>query len=191
MLGGRVERGHGTAEFGRAYVTPGDDALDLLDGWFAEDREQVWMSHGDHVAAIAPGFEVYGTSPGAPFAITADTKRNGSTPSSSTPRCTTPPWARSSTRTSCASRASPATGQWAPTATRRCEKIRAQVGNAKVICALSGGVDSSVAAALIHEAIGDQLTCVFVDHGLLRQNEAQEVVAMFRDHMNLPRDPRR
>ncbi|MEL6794543.1 MAG: glutamine-hydrolyzing GMP synthase, partial [Pseudomonadota bacterium] len=87
MLGGRVERGHGTAEFGRAYVTPDTARLPLLEGWFegpdedgvgipGEAREQVWMSHGDHVAQIAPGFEVYGTSPNAPFAITADTVKN-------------------------------------------------------------------------------------------------------------------
>jgi GMP synthase (glutamine-hydrolysing) len=79
------------------------------------------------------------------------------------------------------------TGDWtmAPTATRRSEDPR-QVGDGQVICGLSGGVDSSVAAVLIHEAIGDQLTCVFVDHGLLRQNEADEVVTMFRDHYNIP-----
>jgi len=65
-------------------------------------------------------------------------------------------------------------------------KIRAQVGTGKVICGLSGGVDSSVAAVLIHEAIGDQLTCVFVDTGLLRHNEAEQVVTLFRDHYNIP-----
>ncbi|MFN4172560.1 MAG: glutamine amidotransferase-related protein, partial [Pseudorhodobacter sp.] len=74
-LGGRVERGHGTAEFGRAFVTPAEARHPLLDGWFAEGREQVWMSHGDHVSEIAPGFSVYGTSPNAPFAITADPAR--------------------------------------------------------------------------------------------------------------------
>ncbi|MEL7117179.1 MAG: glutamine-hydrolyzing GMP synthase, partial [Pseudomonadota bacterium] len=77
-LGGRVEAGeHATAEFGRAYVSPTPTRLNLLEGWFVTDadREQVWMSHGDHVAEIAPGFEVYGTSPGAPFAITADLER--------------------------------------------------------------------------------------------------------------------
>ena len=65
-------------------------------------------------------------------------------------------------------------------------KIRDQVGKERVICGLSGGVDSSVAAVLIHEAIGDQLTCIFVDHGLMRLNEADEVVNMFRDHYNIP-----
>ena len=73
-LGGKVERGHGTAEFGRAYVSP-KASLGLLDGWFEDGDEQVWMSHGDHVSAIAPGFEVYGTSPNAPFAVTADQAR--------------------------------------------------------------------------------------------------------------------
>ena len=75
QLGGTVQSGHGTAEFGRAYVDP-KGKLDLLDGWFQTGREQVWMSHGDHVSALAPGFEVFGTSPGAPFAITADTARH-------------------------------------------------------------------------------------------------------------------
>ncbi len=75
MLGGHVERGDGTAEFGRAYVTPTEERIDLLNGWFLETREQVWMSHGDHVSKIAPGFAVYGTSPHAPFAITADLER--------------------------------------------------------------------------------------------------------------------
>ena len=73
-LGGKVERGHGTAEFGRAYVSA-KDKLSLLDGWFSKGDEQVWMSHGDHVSAIAPGFEVFGTSPNAPFAVTADPSR--------------------------------------------------------------------------------------------------------------------
>ncbi|MDH5529909.1 MAG: glutamine-hydrolyzing GMP synthase, partial [Paracoccaceae bacterium] len=76
LLGGKVERGHGTAEFGRAYVTPTKDSIALLDGWFTDNREQVWMSHGDHVSEIAPGFAVYGTSPNAPFAITADPVRH-------------------------------------------------------------------------------------------------------------------
>ena len=75
QLGGKVESGHGTAEFGRAYVTPQNE-LSILDGWFTEGDEQVWMSHGDHVSEIAPGFEVYGTSPNAPYAITADVSRN-------------------------------------------------------------------------------------------------------------------
>ncbi len=184
-LGGRVEAGeHATAEFGRAYVTPSDSALPLLDGWYADGREQVWMSHGDHVAEIAPGFEVYGTSPGAPFAITADTARNFYAVQFHPEVHHTPNGAKLYENFV---RAAGFAGDWTMGAYREeaVQKIREQVGEKNVICALSGGVDSSVAAALLHEAVGDQLTCVFVDHGLLRLNEAEEVVGMFRDHMNL------
>ena len=185
LLGGTVVRGDGTAEFGRAYVTPGDSRLLLLDGWFDEGREQVWMSHGDHVNALAPGFEVYGTSPNAPFAITADTDRNFFAVQFHPEVHHTP---RGRTLYENFVRLAGFTGDWTMGAYREeaIEKIRAQVGDRKVICGLSGGVDSSVAAVLIHEAIGDQLTCVFVDHGLLRLNEAEEVVAMFRDNYNIP-----
>ena len=186
LLGGKVERGHGTAEFGRAYVTPKDAKLPLLDGWFAEaGREQVWMSHGDHVSQIAPGFEVYGTSPNAPFAITADTARNFYAVQFHPEVHHTPKGAKLYENFV---RLAGFTGDWTMASYKddAIEKIRAQVGTKRVICGLSGGVDSSVAAILIHEAIGDQVTCVFVDHGLLRLNEADEVVSMFRDHYNIP-----
>ena len=185
MLGGRVERGDGTAEFGRAYVTPSETRIDLLTGWFLEQREQVWMSHGDHVAALAPGFAVYGTSPNAPFAITADLSRNFFAVQFHPEVHHTP---NGRTLYENFVRIAGFDGDWTMEAFRdeAIRKIRDQVGDAKVICGLSGGVDSSVAAVLIHEAIGDQLTCVFVDHGLLRQGEAQEVVTMFRDHYNMP-----
>ena len=184
MLGGKVERGHGTAEFGRAYVTPEVEQIALLEGWFEEDREQVWMSHGDHVSRIAPGFSVYGTSPNAPFAITADTARNFYAVQFHPEVHHTPNGARLYENFV---RLAGFTGDWTMSAYREeaVAAIKAQVGDKQVICGLSGGVDSSVAAALIHEAVGDQLTCVFVDHGLLRKDEAQEVVGMFRDHMNL------
>ena len=186
MLGGKVERGHGTAEFGRAFVTPTDQTLDILNGWFIEDREQVWMSHGDHVARIAPGFTVYGTSPNAPFAITADTNRHFYAVQFHPEVHHTP-----NGRTLYANfvRAAGFRGDWTMGAYRAeaIAKIRDQVGETgRVICGLSGGVDSSVAAVLIHEAIGDRLTCVFVDHGLLRKGEAEEVVTMFRDTYNIP-----
>lgn len=183
QLGGRVESGDGTAEFGRAYVTP-NERMPLTEGWFGNGDEQVWMSHGDHVSALAPGFEVYGTSPNAPYAITADVERNffavqfhpevHHTPAGVKLFDNFVRWAGFS-------------GDWTMSGYREqaIDRIRTQVGDKRVICGLSGGVDSSVAAALIHEAIGDQLTCVFVDHGLLRENEASEVVQMFRDHMNL------
>ena len=183
-LGGKVERGHGTAEFGRAYVSP-TVPLNLLDGWFDEGDEQVWMSHGDHVSAIAPGFEVYGTSPNAPFAIAADPARDFYAVQFHPEVHHTPKGANLYENFI---RLAGFTGDWTMGAYREqaLQAIRDQVGDQKVICGLSGGVDSSVAAVLVHEAIGDQLTCVFVDHGLLRQCEAEEVIGMFRDHYNMP-----
>ncbi|NOX73083.1 MAG: glutamine-hydrolyzing GMP synthase, partial [Alphaproteobacteria bacterium] len=184
-LGGKVERSHGTAEFGRAFVTPTEAKLPLLDGWFSEGNEQVWMSHGDHVSALAPGFQVYGTSPNAPFAITADPARNFYAVQFHPEVHHTPKGAALYANFVALAGFK---GDWTMGAYRgeAIRKIREQVGDAKVICGLSGGVDSSVAAVLLHEAIGDQLTCVFVDHGLLRQGEADEVLTMFRDHYNMP-----
>ena len=183
-LGGKVERGHGTAEFGRAYVSP-KASLGLLDGWFEDGDEQVWMSHGDHVSAIAPGFEVYGTSPNAPFAVTADQAREFYAVQFHPEVHHTPKGAQLYENFI---RRAGFVGDWTMGAYREqaLQAIRDQVGDQKVICGLSGGVDSSVAAVLIHEAIGDQLTCVFVDHGLLREGEADEVIGMFRDHYNMP-----
>ncbi|WP_294610049.1 glutamine-hydrolyzing GMP synthase [uncultured Roseovarius sp.] len=185
MLGGNVERGDGTAEFGRAYVTPTEDRIPLLNGWFLETREQVWMSHGDHVSKIAPGFAVYGTSPNAPFAVTADLNRNFFAVQFHPEVHHTP---NGKTLYENFVRLAGFTGDWTMGAYKEeaIRIIREQVGDKQVICGLSGGVDSSVAAVLIHEAIGDQLTCVFVDHGLLRLNEADEVVSMFRDNYNIP-----
>ena len=189
-LGGRVERGHGTAEFGRAYVTPTALTHPFLSGWFPPEagpqaREQVWMSHGDHVSEIAPGFAVYGTSPNAPFAITADSARHFYAVQFHPEVHHTPKGAKLYENFV---RLAGFSGDWTMGAYRAeaIAKIRAQVGDGKVICGLSGGVDSSVAAVLIHEAIGEQLTCVFVDHGLLRLDEAEQVVTMFRDQYNIP-----
>lgn len=190
QLGGRVEGGKisgggGTAEFGRAFVTPAEAGLSILEGWFQEGREQVWMSHGDHVAELAPGFEVFGTSPNAPYAITADTGRGFYAVQFHPEVHHTP---NGKTLYENFVKLAGFFGDWTMGAYKddAIEKIRAQVGDKKVICGLSGGVDSSVAAVLIHEAIGDQLTCVFVDHGLMRLNEADEVVSMFRDNYNIP-----
>jgi GMP synthase (glutamine-hydrolysing) len=184
-LGGLVERGQGTAEFGRAFVTPQDTKTALLEGWFTEGPEQVWMSHGDHVSRIAPGFEVFGTSPNAPFAITADEKRRFYAVQFHPEVHHTPKGAAVYTNFI---KIAGFTGDWTMDAYRgqAIAKIRAQVGQDKVICGLSGGVDSSVAAVLLHEAIGDKLTCVFVDHGLLREGEAKQVLKMFRDTYNIP-----
>jgi GMP synthase (glutamine-hydrolysing) len=183
VQGGKISGGGGTAEFGRAKVTQ-KAPLDLLDGWFADGDEQVWMSHGDHVAKIAPGFEVYGTSPNAPYAILADASRHFYGVQFHPEVHHTPRGAKLYENFI---RIAGFTGDWTMDAYKdiAIEKIREQVGDSHVICALSGGVDSSVTAALLHEAIGDQLTCVFVDHGLLRKDEGADVVAMFRDNMNL------
>ena len=187
MLGGKVERGHGTAEFGRAYVTPQNGRLDLLKGWFETEREQVWMSHGDHVSEIAPGFQVYGTSPNAPFAITADTARHFYAVQFHPEVHHTP---RGKKLYENFVRIAGVSRDWTMAAYREqaIAAIREQVGDGKVICGLSGGVDSSVAAVLIHEAIGDQLTCILVDHGLMRKDEAAQVVEMFRGHYNIRLD---
>ena len=182
-LGGSVERGHGTAEFGRAFVTKKCD-IPFLDGWFDEGDEQVWMSHGDHVSAVAPGFDVFATSPNAPYAITADLSRKFYAVQFHPEVHHTP---KGSKLFKNFIQQAGFNGDWTMGKYREqaVQAIKDQVGNKKVICGLSGGVDSSVAAVLIHEAIGNQLTCVFVDHGLLREKESDEVVKMFRDNYKM------
>ncbi|HEY4201581.1 MAG TPA: glutamine-hydrolyzing GMP synthase [Devosiaceae bacterium] len=184
-LGGTVERGH-HAEYGRAEVRV-EKSSALYDGiWEPGTEHQVWMSHGDRVTAIPPGFEVVGTSSGAPFAMIADEARRIWAVQFHPEVVHTPDGAKlyaNFVHDICG-----LPGDWTMSAYRQraIDKIRAQVGTGRVICGLSGGVDSSVAAVLIHEAIGDQLTCIFVDHGLMRLNEADEVVTMFRDQYNIP-----
>jgi GMP synthase (glutamine-hydrolysing) len=185
MLGGRVEGGHGTRNSAAPTWNPRDPCgRPDLTGWFLDGREAGLDEPWRPGHRIARASRSTAPRPGAPFAITAD-----AAPAllrvQFHPEVHHTPNGAAATRISCGSRGSRATGPWAPIATRR-SRIREQVGDAKVICGLSGGVDSSVAAVLIHEAIGDQLTCVFVDHGLLRQNEAEEVVGLFRDHYNIP-----
>jgi len=186
QLGGKVESGH-HAEFGRAYVSAsGTHSADsIFDGLFEDGDEQVWMSHGDRVTKLAPGFEVIGTSPNAPYAMIADASRQFYAVQFHPEVHHTPNGARLYKNfTDMAG----FTGDWTMGAYKdeAIRQIRAQVGDNNVICGLSGGVDSSVAAVLIHEAIGDQLTCVFVDTGLMRQGESDEVVGMFRDNYNIP-----
>jgi GMP synthase (glutamine-hydrolysing) len=184
-LGGVVEAGE-TREFGRAEIKV-DVECALYEGvWELDHSYQVWMSHGDKVSQLPDGFAVVATSPGAPFAIIADEERKIFGVQFHPEVVHTPDGAKligNFVHTICGAAAS-----WTMAAYRdqAIARIREQVGTNKVICALSGGVDSSVAAVLIHEAIGDQLTCIFVDHGLMRQNEADEVVAMFRNQYNIP-----
>ena len=184
QLGGRVESGT-SREFGRAFIRKlSDDPI--FDGMFDEDDEQVWMSHGDHVADMAPGFEVIAASEGAPFAVIVDRTRNYYATQFHMEVVHTPNGARMLRNFT--HKIAGLKGDWTMAAYRSeaIEKIRAQVGDARVICGLSGGVDSSVAAVLIHEAIGDQLTCVYVDHGLMRLGESEQVVNLFREHYNIP-----
>jgi GMP synthase (glutamine-hydrolysing) len=185
QLGGSVELGD-HREFGRAFVEVREDSQ-LFEGvWAKGTRHQVWMSHGDRVAALPEGFEVIATSPGAPFAAIADQARGFYAVQFHPEVVHTPDGAR--LIQNFVHRIAGIEGDWTMSAYREqaVRAIREQVGDGKVICALSGGVDSSVAALLIHEAVGDQLTCILVDHGLMRKNEAADVVAMFREHYNLP-----
>ncbi|MEA2949032.1 MAG: hypothetical protein QOI40_4362 [Alphaproteobacteria bacterium] len=185
QLGGTVEAGH-HREFGRAEVLVTEDTP-LLEGvWRKGERYPVWMSHGDRVTRLPEGFRVVGTSANAPIAMIADEKRQFYATQFHLEVMHTPHGAallRNFVR-----KIAGCKGDWTMRAFKEeaIEKIRAQVGKAKVICGLSGGVDSAVAAVLIHEAIGEQLTCVFVDHGLLRLAEAEKVVALFRDSYNIP-----
>ncbi|CAM3080851.1 glutamine-hydrolyzing GMP synthase [Paracoccus nototheniae] len=186
QLGGTVEAGH-HAEYGRAFIapTPGHKSDGIFAGLFGTGREEVWMSHGDRVTRLAPGFEVIGTSPNAPIAMIADEARRFYGVQFH-PEVHHTPQGRIMLENFV--RLAGFTGDWTMASYKdeAIRKIRETVGDRKVICGLSGGVDSSVAAVLIHEAIGDQLTCVFVDHGLLRLNEGAEVVKMFRDNYNIP-----
>ena len=185
QLGGRVESGH-HREFGRADITTLKESPLFSGFWKVGGSYPVWMSHGDRVTVLPDGFEVIATSPNAPFAIAADEKRRYYTTMFHPEVVHTPDGAK--LLANFVHNIAGLRGDWSMSAYRgrAVEAIRAQVGQGRVICGLSGGVDSSVAAILIHEAIGDQLTCILVDHGLMRKNEAAEVVAMFREHYNIP-----
>ena len=144
------------------------------------------MSHGDKVTQFAPGFRIVAVSDGAPFAVIADEERGYYGTQFHPEVVHTPDGAK--LLANFVHRVCGVVGDWAMAGYRdaKVAEIKAQVGDGKVICGLSGGVDSSVAAILIHEAIGGQLTCVFVDHGLLRLNEREQVETLFRDHYNIP-----
>jgi GMP synthase (glutamine-hydrolysing) len=184
-LGGEVEGGH-HAEFGRAEIEILSDSALFKGVWHVGERYPVWMSHGDRVTKLPDGFTTLAMSENAPFAVVADEARRFYGVQFHPEVAHTPHGAlliRNFVRDIAG-----CSGDWTMRAFREeaIERIRAQVGSGRVICGLSGGVDSSVAAVLLHEAIGDQLTCVFVDHGLLRMGEAEQVVTLFRDHYNIP-----
>ena len=185
QLGGAVEAGH-HREFGRAQLEVKSPSA-LFDGvWQPGDRKQVWMSHGDRVTRLPPGFSVIATSENAPFAAISDEARKFYAVQFHPEVMHTPDGAK--LLRNFALNIAGFKGDWTMAAfkERAIAQIRGQVGKDKVICGLSGGVDSSVVAVLLHEAIGDQLQCVFVDHGLLRLHEGEQVVRLFRDHYNIP-----
>ena len=185
QLGGRVE-GHDHREFGRAYVEVTADCALFHDVWQVGAREQVWMSHGDRVTALPAGFSAVASSDGAPFAVIADEVRRIYGTQFHVEVVHTPHGVQ--LLANFAHRVCGCAGDWTMAAFRTAAiaRIRAQVGLGRVICGLSGGVDSSVAAVLIHEAVGAQLTCIFVDHGFLRAGEAEQVVETFRGRFNVP-----
>ncbi len=185
QLGGKIENAK-HREFGRAFLDI-HATSPLFDGiWQTGSRHQVWMSHGDRVIAPPPGFSVVGTSNGAPFAAIADEVRRFYGVMFHPEVVHTPDGAK--LLANFVHKVCGLAGNWTMAAYRdqAVAAIRQQIGNGRVICGLSGGVDSSVAAVLIHEAVGDQLNCILVDHGLMRQNEAAEVAAMFQQHYDIP-----
>jgi GMP synthase (glutamine-hydrolysing) len=184
QLGGLVESGH-HREFGRAFIEVTAECAVTQGLWAKGSREQVWMSHGDRITRLPEGFRVVAASEGAPFALIADDRRHFYGTMFHPEVVHTPHGAallKNFTNLVCGCR-----GDWTMGAFRAeaIARIRAQVGEGRVICGLSGGVDSSVAAVLLHEAIGDQLTCIYVDHGLMRAGESEQVVSTFRDRFNI------
>ena len=187
MLGGSVVSGSGTSEFGKSFVNINNKSKDIkfLEGLFLDQgKEEVWMSHGDHVAKIPRDFKVYGISENAPFAIVGNEKKhfygvqfhpevihtlNGKELIKNFLKL------------------SNFSFNWSMQSylQQSVEEIKIKVGNKKVICALSGGVDSSVTAILINKAIGNQLTCIYVNNGLMRKNESEEVLKLYREHYKL------
>jgi len=185
QLGGSVEA-EKSREFGRAFVDVLEDSEITAGVWEKGANEQVWMSHGDHVAALPDGFEVIAKSDGAPYAFVADKARKFYGVQFHPEVMHTLHGAellKNFTHNVCGCK-----GDWTMASFRaeQIAKIREQVGDARVICGLSGGVDSSVTAVLIHEAIGDQLTCIYVDTGLMRAGESEQVVDLFRNNYNIP-----
>mgnify|MGYP001002807144 CR=1 FL=1 len=181
-LGGRVE-GAEVGEFGRSQLTVTEPGR-LLAGLPAE--QSCWMSHRDTVFAPPPGFRALASSTASPVAALESTER-GIYGIQFHPEVVHTPYGqqileRFLTEVAGCER----TWSAASIVDEQVARIRAQVGDGRVICGLSGGVDSSVAALLVHRAVGDQLTCVFVDHGLMRKDEGQQVIAAFRDTFHVP-----
>lgn len=186
MLGGEVVSAH-EREFGRAMITPIKESPLFVDAWTPDAGEhQVWMSHGDRVESIPGGFEVIAKTSGAPFAAIADEGRKFYGVQFH-PEVSHTLEGSALIRNFILNVAGCA-GDWDMAAFRAEEiaLVREQVGDGKVLCAVSGGVDSSVVAKLLHEALGEQLECFFVEHGMLRKGEREEVAERFRKNYNIP-----
>ena len=182
QLGGKVE-GAEVGEFGRSQLTVAEPGR-LLAGTPAE--QSCWMSHRDTVYEPPPGFTALASSTESPVAALEDVER-GLYGIQFHPEVVHTPYGQQ-VLTTFLEEICGCERTWSPASIieEQIERIRAQVGTGRVICGLSGGVDSSVAALLVHRAIGDQLTCVFVDHGLMRKNEGEQVISAFRDHFKVP-----
>ena len=180
-LGGTVER-TGVSEFGKTEVRVHEGAL------FAglAEEQTTWMSHRDSVTAPPTGARVVAGSETTPIAAFEDRERGLYGVQFHPEVAHTPSGTEVLKNFLYAVADAPATWTAAAVIEEQVERIRAQVGSERVLCALSGGVDSAVAALLVHKAVGDQLTCVFVDHGLLRKDEAAQVVETFRGHFHVP-----
>jgi len=185
QLGGKVEPSD-EREFGRAEVEIKLENKLFSGVWEKGGTHQVWMSHGDNITAIPHSFKVIASTSSAPFAAIADESRRYYGLQFHPEVVHTPDGAqllKNFTHTIVGCKAG-----WSMDAfsVQAIEKIRKQVGNRKVICGVSGGVDSSVVAALLHKAVGERLTCIFVDTGLLRLNEGAQVKELFASHFHIP-----
>jgi GMP synthase (glutamine-hydrolysing) len=182
QLGGSVEQSD-EREFGRAMleVKAGSPLFEGIDA----DEIQVWMSHGDRVNNLPDGFSIIGTSENAPYAAIADEARKIYGVQFHPEVVHTPDGAKMLQNFT--HKIAGCKGDWSMAVFRdkAIADISAEVGEGRVICGLSGGVDSSVVAVLLHEAIGEQLTCVYVDTGMMRAGESEQVVGLFRDHFNI------
>ena len=183
-LGGKVEPS-AKREFGRAMVDVVADCGLFTGVWKKGDKHQVWMSHGDKVTSLPPGFYAVATTPSAPYAAIADDARRFYGVQFHPEVMHTLDGAKLIERFvhgMCGCK-----GDWTMAAFKQAAiaKIRAQAGNKKVLCGVSGGVDSSVVAGLLHEAIGDNAVAIFVNTGLLRENEPEQVEKLFKDHFHM------
>ena len=185
QLGGKVEAGN-TREYGRAVLDIAENCALFAGIWDKGSSQEVWMSHGDKVVALPAGFKVIATSSGAPYAAIADENRHYYGVQFHPEVVHTKDGAK--LINNFVRGIAKCKGEWTMQAFchSAIDKIRAQVGDKKVLCAVSGGVDSSVVAALLHEAIGEQLICIFINNGLLRAGEPAQVDKMFKEHFHIP-----